>query len=153
LEILFPVWLVVLTLRFLTLLCLHSLTHHSTLGQDRIGMHLMITPRRIITRRQGLKLLWAPIILFLDDCLQKGRRIGIKASRSIYEGPRSRKKNFLSLCMRLVFFPFCLPQIDQTGMCDRSRTSFHLLVYNISLLSSLDLRKYCNMCYWMFIYA
>jgi hypothetical protein len=59
------VWLVVPTHLFILVLCHHSLTHPCTLGQDRIGLHRMITPRRIINRRQGLKLLRTPFFSFL----------------------------------------------------------------------------------------
>jgi hypothetical protein len=52
-----PVWLVVPTSLFIIVLCHHSLTHPCTPGHDRIGLHRMITPRRMINRRQCLKLL------------------------------------------------------------------------------------------------
>jgi hypothetical protein len=51
------VWLVVPTRLFIIVLCHHSLTHPCSPGQDHIGMHRMITPHRMINRRQGLKLL------------------------------------------------------------------------------------------------
>jgi hypothetical protein len=44
------------------------LTRPCTPGQDHIGLHRMITPWQMITRRQGLKLLRTPFIFFLDDC-------------------------------------------------------------------------------------
>jgi hypothetical protein len=59
-----PVWLVVLTRLFIIVLCHHSLTHPCTPGQDCIGLHRMITPRRMINRRQGLKLLRTPFSPF-----------------------------------------------------------------------------------------
>jgi hypothetical protein len=60
-----PVWLVVLTRLFIIVLCHHSLTHRCTPGQDRVGLHNMITPHRMINRRQGLNLLWTPFFSFL----------------------------------------------------------------------------------------
>jgi hypothetical protein len=88
--------------------------------------------------------------------LIKGEKNWIKASRSIPEGPRSRK-NFQcvsSLLVRLVSsaFSVCLFQVGQTGLCHQLDVFvfFRTSVYNISLPSSLDLRKYCNVCYWMF---
>jgi hypothetical protein len=149
-----PVWLVVPTSLFIIVLCHHSLTHPSTPGQNHIGLHRMIMLRRMINRRQGLKLLWTPFSPFL--LLIKGKKNWIKASRSILEGRRSRK-NFQcvsSLLVRLVSSAFlvCLFQVGQIGLCNRSDrfVSFRTSVYNISLPSSLDLRKYCNMCYWIF---
>jgi hypothetical protein len=68
LEIQILVWLVVPTCLFIIVLCHHSLTHPCRLGQDHIGLHHMIMPRRMINRRQGLKLLWTLIFFFLDDC-------------------------------------------------------------------------------------
>jgi hypothetical protein len=62
------VWLVGPAHFFIILLCLISLTHHSTPGQERIGLYLMTTFRRMITRSQGLKLLKTPILLFFYDC-------------------------------------------------------------------------------------
>jgi hypothetical protein len=59
------VWLVVPTRLFILVLRHQSLTHPCTLGQDRIGLHHMITPRRMINKRQGLKLLWTPFSPFL----------------------------------------------------------------------------------------
>jgi hypothetical protein len=60
-----PVWLVVLTSLFIIVLCHHSLTHPCTPGQDHIGLHHMITPYRMINRRQVLKLLQTPFFSFL----------------------------------------------------------------------------------------
>jgi hypothetical protein len=85
------VWLVGPTRLFIILLCHHSLTYPCTPDQYLIGMHLMIMPHRMSNRRQGLKLLRTPIIHFLM-IVDKGGRIGIKASRSISESPRSRKE-------------------------------------------------------------
>jgi hypothetical protein len=68
-----PAMLVVPTCLLIILLCLHSLTHLCTPGQDCIGLHLMITPCQMITGRHGLKLLWTPIILFLS-LLTKGEK-------------------------------------------------------------------------------
>jgi hypothetical protein len=62
-----PVWLVVLTSLFIIVLCHHSLTHPCTPDQDHIGLHHMITPRRMINRRQVLKLLRTPFFLLFDD--------------------------------------------------------------------------------------
>jgi hypothetical protein len=60
-----PVWLVVSTRLFIIVLCHHSLTHPCTPDQDHIGLYHMITPRRMINKRQGLKLLWIPFFSFL----------------------------------------------------------------------------------------
>jgi hypothetical protein len=105
----------------------------------------------MINRRQCLKLLQTPFFSFLC-LLTKGEKNWIKASRSIPEGPKSRK-NFQcvsSLLVRLVSsaFPVCLFQVGQTSLCNWSDwfVSFRTLVCNISLPSSLDLRKYCNVC-------
>jgi hypothetical protein len=59
------VWLVVPTRLFILVLCHHSLTHPCTPGQDRIGLHHMISPRQMINRRKGLKLLRTPFFSFL----------------------------------------------------------------------------------------
>jgi hypothetical protein len=59
------VWLVVPTHIFIIVLCHHSLTHPCTLGQGLIGLHHMITPRQMINRRQGLKLLQTLFFSFL----------------------------------------------------------------------------------------
>jgi hypothetical protein len=149
------VWLVVFTRLFIIVLCYHSLTHPCTLGQDRIGLHRMITPRRMINRRQDIKLLRTLFFSFLM-IVDKGGNNWIKASRSIPGGHRSRK-NFQcvsSLLVRLVSsaFPVCLFQVGQTSLCNRLDrfVSFRTSVCNISIPSSLNLRKYCNMCYWVF---
>jgi hypothetical protein len=52
-----PVWLVVFTSLFIIVLCHHSLTHPCTPSQDCIRLHCIISPRQMINRRQGLKLL------------------------------------------------------------------------------------------------
>jgi hypothetical protein len=59
------VLLVVPTRLFIIVLCHHSLTHLCTPGQDRVGLHRMITPRQMINRTQGLKLLRTPFFSFL----------------------------------------------------------------------------------------
>jgi hypothetical protein len=59
-----PVWLAVPTSLFIIVLCHHSLTHLCTPGQDRIGLHHMISPRQMINRRQGLNLLRTPFFSF-----------------------------------------------------------------------------------------
>jgi hypothetical protein len=46
-----PVWLVVPTHLFIIVISHHSLTGPCTLGQDRIRLHRMITPHRMINRR------------------------------------------------------------------------------------------------------
>jgi hypothetical protein len=60
-----PVWLAVPTRLYIIVLCHHSLTHPCTPGQDRIGLHHMVTPYWIINKRQGLKLLRTPFFSFL----------------------------------------------------------------------------------------
>jgi hypothetical protein len=61
------IWLVVLTL-FITQVCLISLTHPCTLGQDLIRLLLMTMVHLMITRSQGLRLRRTPISSLFDDC-------------------------------------------------------------------------------------
>jgi hypothetical protein len=67
-----PVWLVVPTRFFIIVLYHLSLTHPCSPGQDHIGLHRMITPRRMINRRQDLKLLRTPFFFFFM-IVDKGR--------------------------------------------------------------------------------
>jgi hypothetical protein len=145
-----PVWLVVLTRLFILVLCHNSLTHPCTPGQDRIRLHRMITPHRMINRRQGLKLLRTLFFSFWW-LLTKEEKSWIKSSRSIPEGPRSRK-NFQCVSSLLVRLETCIFRFSSLSVSGRSDwfVSFKTSVCNISLHSSLDLRKYCNVCYWMF---
>jgi hypothetical protein len=134
-----PVRLVVSTRLFIILLCLHSLTHPCTLGQDRI------TPHQMITRRQGLKLLRTSIILFLMIVDKGGEQLGLKLQEVSQKVLGVERRISSTSAWDLYVFLLCLPQVGLTGMCDRSdqsRTSFNLLVYNIYPLSSLHLRKY-----------
>jgi hypothetical protein len=69
------IWLVVPTRLFILVLCHHSLTHPCTPGQDRIGLHRMIMPRRMINRRQGHKLLQTPFFSFLVIIYKGGEEL------------------------------------------------------------------------------
>jgi hypothetical protein len=62
------VWLVIPIHLFIILLCHLSLTHHSTPGQERIGLHHMTTFLPMINRRQSLKLLRTPSSYLFYDC-------------------------------------------------------------------------------------
>jgi hypothetical protein len=62
-----PIWLVVIMHLFIILLCHLYLTHHSTPGQEHIGLHHMTTSRLMINRRQDLKLLWTQSSSLFDD--------------------------------------------------------------------------------------
>jgi hypothetical protein len=73
------VWLVVPTCLFIILLRHHSLTPPYTPDRDHIGLHLMTTPRQMIKRSQGLKLIWTPIFLsFLMIIDKRGEELGLK---------------------------------------------------------------------------
>jgi hypothetical protein len=63
-----PIWLVVPMHLFIILLCCLSLTHHSTSGQERIGLHHMTTSHPMISGIQGLNPLWTPSSSLFDNC-------------------------------------------------------------------------------------
>jgi hypothetical protein len=63
-----PIWLVVPMHLFIILLCRLSLTHHSTSGQERIGLHHMTTSHPMISGIQGLNPLWTPSSSLFDNC-------------------------------------------------------------------------------------
>jgi hypothetical protein len=62
-----------------------------------------------------------------------------------------------SLCETCIFMFSSLSVSDWSDQCvwpvRPVLLSLWTLVCNISLVSSLDLREYCNVCYWMFIQA
>jgi hypothetical protein len=74
-----------------------------------------------------------------------GREIGLKL-QDLSLKILGVEIKFSSLCVRIVsIFPIFVCQIGQTGI-----VFIRSLVYNNSYFQSLDLRKPCNVCYWMF---
>jgi hypothetical protein len=150
-----PVWLVVPMHLLIKLLCHLSLTHHSTPGQECIGLHHMTTSHQMISGLQGLKPLRTPSSSLFDDCWQRGRRTGLKPQDSFWRSKEQKRLSRVSLVsVRLVIFslPICLFHVGQTGLYNRSdQSNVWSVIQNFGLCLLLwTWGKHCNVCYWMF---